>query len=161
MNIHLIRQPKAMNAILDWNPVRELEQFQNRILGAFRPVPSREGNGKRHLVEADWHPAVNITEDEKEYLITAELPEVALEDVKLTLENGVLSIKGERKHETESKNKKHHLVERFYGSFERSFTLPVDADPNKVNAGFKDGVLKISVAKSEAARPKQIEVHMG
>jgi HSP20 family protein len=136
--------------------VRELEEFQNRILSAFHPANGRAGNGRESVSE--WSPLVNITEDEKEYLIAAEIPEVKKEDVKVTLENGVLTITGERKWEHEENNKKRHLIERSYGSFARSFSLPGDADASKVDAQFKDGILKIRVAKTEAARPKQIEV---
>ena len=141
-----------------WNPLRELEDFQSRILSAFHPSPSRRSNGQESLTASEWMPLVDITEDEKEYLITAELPEVKKEDVKVTLENGVLTVTGERKFEKEEKNKKWHRVERSYGSFARSFALPDDGDASKVNAEFKDGMLKVHVAKSEAARPKQIEV---
>jgi HSP20 family protein len=138
--------------------MRELEDFQNRILSAFNPASTRRGNGQESLTPVEWMPLVDIAEDDKEYLITAELPEVKKDDVKVTLENGVLTITGERKFEKEEKNKKWHRVERAYGSFARTFALPEDGDAAKVNAEFKDGILKVRVAKSEAARPKQIEV---
>jgi HSP20 family protein len=139
--------------------LRELEDFQSRILGAFNPSSSRRSNGGgESLALAEWMPLVDIAEDDKEYLITAELPEVKKEDVKVTMENGVLTVTGERQFEKEEKNKKWHRVERAYGSFARSFALPDDGDAAKVNAEFKDGILKVHVAKSEAARPKQIEV---
>jgi HSP20 family protein len=138
--------------------MRELEEFQNRILSAFNPASTHRGNGQESLALAEWAPLVDIAEDDKEYLITAELPEVKKEDVKVTMENGVLTITGERRFEKEEKNKKWHRVERAYGSFARSFALPDNGDVAKVNAEFKDGVLKVHVAKSEAARPKQIEV---
>ncbi|TAJ35162.1 MAG: Hsp20/alpha crystallin family protein, partial [Nitrospirae bacterium] len=110
------------------------------------------------MTVAEWAPLVDIVEDEKEYLIKAELPEVKKEDVKVTVQDDVLTITGERKYEKEEKGKKYHRVERAYGSFERSFTLPEDADGAKVNAEFKDGILKVHVAKSEKAKPKSIEV---
>ena len=146
------------NALTRWNPLRELEDFQNRILSALNPASARRGNGQESLALPEWMPLVDIAEDEKEYLITAELPEVKKEDVKVTVENGVLTITGERKFEKEENNKKYHRVERSYGSFARTFALPDDGDAAKVNAEFKDGMLKVRVAKSEAARPKQIEV---
>jgi HSP20 family protein len=149
-----------MNTLSRWNPLRELEDFQSRILSAFRPAVSRDEKG-RESFGSEWSPLVNIAEDESEYLITAELPEVNKEDVKVTVENGVLAIKGKRQFQNEEKTKKYHLVERSYGSFERVFSLPTDGDPGKVNAEFKDGILKVHVAKSEKARPKQIEVKMG
>ena len=106
----------------------------------------------------EWAPAVDITEDDKEYLVTAELPQVRKENVKVTVENGILSISGERKFEKEEKGKKYHRIERSYGSFLRSFDLPDDADPTKVDAKFSDGILNVHVAKSESAQPKQIEI---
>jgi len=147
------------NNITHWNPLRELEEFQNRILSAFQPGGSaRRGNERESLTSAEWVPLVDITEDEKEYVIHVELPEVSKENVKVTMENGLLTITGQRKFETEDKNKKWHRVERSYGSFARVFALPDNGDPTKVNADFKEGMLKVRVAKSEAARPKQIEV---
>lgn len=145
-----------------WNPVRELEDFQNRILSAFRPQGSRFGNGEDGQQSlADWSPTVNISEDEKEYLIDAELPEVKREDVNVTVNNGILSISGERKFERDDQGKKHHLIERSYGRFVRSFSLPGDCDSGQVQAHFKDGLLRVKIAKSEAAKPKQIEVRDG
>ncbi len=141
-----------------WNPLRELEHFQHRILSAFNPTAARHGNDQNSLALPEWMPVVDIAEDDKEYVITAELPDVKKEDVKVTVENGVLTITGERKFEKEEKNKKWHRVERSYGSFARTFALPDDGDAAKVNAEFKDGMLKVGIAKSEAARPKQIEV---
>ena len=141
-----------------WNPLRELEEFQNRILGAFNPASARRGSDQVSLALPEWMPVVDIAEDDKEYAITAELPEVKKEDVRVTVENGVLTITGERKFGKEEKSKKYHRVERSYGSFARTFALPDDGDAAKVNAEFKDGMLKVRIAKSEAARPRQIEV---
>jgi len=146
------------NTLTRWNPLRELEDFQNRILSAFNPASARRGNSQDSLALAEWMPLVDIAEDDKEYIITAELPEVKKEDVKVTVENGVLTVTGERKFEKKETNKKWHRVERAYGSFARTFALPEDADATKVNAEFKEGILKIRVVKSEAARPNQIEV---
>ena len=109
----------------------------------------------------EWAPAVDILENDKEYLIKVELPEVNKDDVKVTVEGGTLSISGERKAEKEEKNRKFHRLERFYGRFERSFSVPDDAEEGNVNAEFKDGVLRVHLAKSEKARPKQIEVKVG
>ena len=146
------------NTLNRWNPLRELEEFQNRILSAFNPSSSRRSNGHESQALAEWMPVVDISEDDKEYVITAELPDVKKDDVRVTVENGVVTITGERKFEKEENNKKWHRVERSYGSFARSFALPEDGDATKVNAEFKDGMLKVHVAKNELARPKQIEV---
>jgi HSP20 family protein len=120
------------------------------------------GNGgKEALRVAQWSPLVDITEDEKEYLIKAELPDMKKEDVRLTVENDVLAISGERTFEKEEKGKKYHRIERAYGSFVRSFTLPEDADGSKVSADFKDGMLQVHLPKSQKAKPKAIEIKVG
>jgi HSP20 family protein len=110
------------------------------------------------MTVAEWSPLVDIMEDEKEYLIKAELPDMKKEDVKLTVENDVLTISGERKYAKEEKGEKYHRIERAYGSFLRSFSLPEDADGSKVSADYKDGMLKVHLPKSERAKPKAIEV---
>jgi HSP20 family protein len=110
------------------------------------------------MVVADWTPSVDISETEGEYQIKAEIPDVKKEDVKVTLEDGVLTIQGERKYEKEEKGKKYHRIERSYGSFVRTFSLPDVIDEEKVKAEFKDGVLNLHLPKSEKAKPKAIEV---
>jgi HSP20 family protein len=136
-----------------------MEALQKRIDTLFNLQPSRATGGKETaLTAARWAPLVDITEDEKEYLIKAELPEVQKGDVKVTVENGVLTISGERKLEKEEPNRKYHRVERAYGSFVRSFTVPEDTDDAKVTADFRDGVLSVRLIKQETARPKTIEV---
>jgi HSP20 family protein len=149
-----------MQTITRWEPIREMEDFQNRLSTLFGRAPLRRtnGHGREEITLADWTPLADITEDEKEYLIKAELPDLKREDVKVTVENGVLTISGERKFEKEEKKKKYHRVERGYGSFVRSFTLPDDADGNMVKAEFKNGVLMVHLPKNERAKPKQIEV---
>ncbi len=148
-----------MTGLTRWDPLKEMEELQNRLSGLFGRAQARRGNGEQESITvAEWAPLVDITEDDKEYLIKAELPEVKKEDEKVAVENGLLTISGERKSEKEEKNKKYHRIERAYGSFERSFIVPDDADADKVNAEFKDGVLRVHLPKSEKAKPKQIEV---
>jgi len=141
-----------------WDPMQEFSELQNRLTNLFGRTTLRPGNGGETLAIADWAPAVDITEDDKEFLVKTELPGLKREEVKVTVEDGVLSISGERKVEKEEKNKKYHRVERSYGSFVRSFTLPEGADASKVNAEFKDGVLNVHLAKSPGAQPKAIEI---
>jgi HSP20 family protein len=105
-----------------------------------------------------WTPAVDISEHDDEYLVKVELPGVNKEDVKITLESNILTIRGEKKQEKETKNENYHRVERNYGSFQRSFTLPTVVKSDKIDAVYKDGVLSISLPKAEEAKPKQIEV---
>jgi HSP20 family protein len=102
--------------------------------------------------------SVDISETEGEYQIKAEIPDVKKEDVNVTVEDGVLTILGERKHEKEEKGKKYHRIERSYGSFVRTFSLPDVIEEEKVKAEFKDGVLNLHLPKSEKAKPKAIEV---
>ncbi len=148
-----------MSTITTWNPYHELERLQDRVMRAMRVSPDTDQEGGNSaLARADWSPSVDITEDEKEYTITTDLPQIAKDDVKVVVENGSLIIKGERKRETEHKDRKVHRIERSYGSFYRSFSLPEDADGNGVSASFKDGVLRVSLPKNEEKKPKHIEV---
>ncbi len=149
-----------MQTLTRWEPFREMEDMQNRLSTLFGRAPIRRTNGHEDITLAEWSPLADITEDEREYLIKAELPELKREDVKVTVENGVLTISGERKFEKEEKKRKFHRVERGYGTFMRSFTLPDDADANKVKAEFKSGLLTVHLPKSEHAKPKQIEVNV-
>jgi len=147
-----------MNALTRWDPFKEMDDLQKRLTSIFGLAPARVANGKEDMTVAQWLPLVDIIEDDKEYLIKAELPEVKKDGVKVTVENGVLTISGERRFEKEEKDKKYHRIERAYGSFTRSFSVPDDADDAKVGAEFKDGVLTVRLAKSEKARPKSVEV---
>ena len=135
---------------------REMEEMSDRFYRLFGPWT--RPNGKELLTVADWTPVVDIQETDMEYLVKAELPEVRREDVKLTLENGMMTLQGERKQEKEEKGKKFHRIERSYGTFLRTFTFPPDADESKVAADFKDGVLRVRLPKVEKPRPKAIEV---
>ena len=141
-----------------WNPFRELDEVQNRLGQFFGGTFPRFGNGNGGLKLADWSPQVDISEDDKEYLIKADLPEMKKDEIKVNVENGVLTVSGERKTEKEEKNKKFHRIERSYGTFERSFTVPEDADGGKVSAEFKEGVLKVHLPKNPVAKPKAIDV---
>lgn len=142
-----------------WDPFRELGEFENRLSRFFgRPLLATNGGEKETFAITQWAPPVDITEDDKEYLVKAELPELKKEEVKVTVENGELTISGERKFEKEEKNKKYHRIERSYGSFVRSFILPEAVNGEKVNAEFKDGLLTVHLPKDEKAKPKSVEV---
>ena len=143
--------------LVRWDPFRELEDMSERLNRVFSR-PSVRSNGKENLTVADWMPTVDISETEGEYLIKAELPEVRKEDVKVTVENGVLTLQGERRQEKEEKGKRFHRVERSYGSFVRSFSLPDSVDGSAVTADYKDGVLSLHLPKSEKVKPKSIDV---
>ena len=148
-----------MNTLTRWNQLRQLEALQHGLGSLFSRSQGQWPEGQEEQIAVpEWAPLVDISEDDKEYLIKAELPEVQKDDVKVTVESGTLTICGERKAEKEEKGRKFHRVERFYGRFERSFSVPDDAETDNVKADFKDGVLRVHLAKSEKARPKQIEV---
>ena len=145
-----------------WDPIREMEEMQSRVASLFgRRLPLKKDGGEEELTLTDWIPAVDVAEDDKEYTIKVELPGVNKEDVRVSVEGGVLSISGERKAEKEEKNKKYHRIERTYGSFARSFTLPEGTASDRVGAEFKDGVLKVHLPKDEKAKPKSIDVKVG
>ena len=141
-----------------WNPFKDREEWESRVATMLGTRAVTGNGGKEALTVAQWSPLVDITEDEKEYLIKAELPDVQKEDVRLTVENEVLAISGERKFEKEEKGKKYHRIERAYGSFVRRFSLPEDADGGKVTADFKDGMLHVHLPKVQKAKPKAIEI---
>src|SRR5678815_5529952 len=133
-----------MNAIKRWNRLKDLEVFQHGLEYLLGHSPAQPPAGQeRSLTVPEWSPLVDISEDDREYLIKAELPEVKKEDVRVTAEEGTLTIMGERKFEKEENGRKYHRVERAYGSFGRTFLLPDDASPAKVAAEFKDGVLVV------------------
>ncbi len=142
--------------VVKWNPFRELEDLQTR-LNRMMADPSA-GRADEPFAFADWAPAVDVNETDHEYTVKADLPEVKKEDLKIALEDGVLTIQGERKQEKEEKGKKFHRVERQYGQFVRRFALPNEVDGTKVNAEFKDGVLSVRLPKSATAKPRSIDI---
>src|SRR5207249_10688528 len=148
-----------MNKLITWNPLREMEEAQsrfNRFLGRF---PNRIDSDEAHsLTVADWSPEVDISEDDHGYLIKADLPEIKKDDVRVTVEEGVLCVSGDRKTEKEDQKRKFHRIERSYGKFRRSFTLPEDADSTKVTAEFRDGVLKVHLPTTARPRSKATQV---
>jgi HSP20 family protein len=140
------------------NTFRELEEISDRFNRFFDRLPAGRDNGREAMTVTDWMPTVDIAEDEKEYLIKAEIPEVDKKDVKVTVQDGVLTIQGDRKKEKEEKGKRFHRVERFYGTFMRSFALPENAAEDNIRAEFKDGMLLVHLPKMEKPKPKQVEV---
>ena len=142
-----------------WNPFRELEEMSDRLNRVVARAP-RGGHENEVMTMADWTPSVDISETTAEYVIEAEIPEVKKEDVRVTLEHGVLTVRGMRRQKAEEKDRKYHRVERSYGSFVRSFSLPDAVDDAQVQAVFKDGILTLHLPKSERAKPKAIEVEV-
>ena len=145
-------------AITRWDPFRELEDMSGRLNRLFGRSELARLPSNELLSNAEFNPAVDIAETAEEFLVKAELPEVKKEDIKVSMEDGILRISGERKHEKEEKNKKYHRVERSYGSFMRAFQLPTGVDESKVLAEFKDGVLNVRLPKTQKTTPKAIDV---
>jgi HSP20 family protein len=142
-------------AIVRWDPTRELAGMEvdrlNRMFSEFYEDAFTRG----------WVPAVDIYEtDDHEVVLKAELPDMKREDISLTFENGVLTLKGERKFEQEAKRENFQRLERRYGAFSRSFTLPNTVDAARIHAAYKDGVLTIRLPQREEAKPKQIAVNV-
>ncbi len=142
--------------LMKWDPWREIEDMFDRYTKAVG-VPR---GGQEALASSDWSPRVDISETETAFLINADIPGVEKDQVKVSVENGVLTIQGERKSEKEEKGKKFHRVERFMGTFVRRFTVPDNVDPDGIKATFKDGMLQLHLPKSEKARPKAIDIHV-
>ena len=149
-----------MSNLTRWNPINEFEDLMNRYNRMFGLTRAGEREGKDLFSRSDWAPAVDIKETDQAFTVEAELPGMSKDDVKVTVDDGVLTIKGERKQEEETEDKKMHRIERFYGSFMRRFTLPDNVDENSVKASFKDGLLTLTINKAEPKEPKAIEVNV-
>lgn len=149
-----------MNHIEKWNPLREWDDLSNKLSHYFGHKPAPVGAGKEAMSVAQWAPLVDIAEDDKGFIIKAELPEVKKEDITVSVDNGVLTLTGERRFEKEEKDDKKtfHRVERSYGRFSRSFTLPEGADDKLVTAEHRDGVLNIRVPKAAKPAAKAVNV---
>jgi HSP20 family protein len=143
--------------LVRWDPWREMEDIFDRYTRA-KALGQPQAGSQEVIATGDWTPRVDIAETDKAFVIKAEIPEVKKEDVKVTVDNGVLTIRGERKQEKEEKGKKFHRVERYYGSFARSFTLPDNVDETNITASFKDGMLNLQIQKAEEIKSKPIEV---
>jgi HSP20 family protein len=144
-------------AIVRWSdPFREFAQLQDRLNRAFGDVYGRD---EGLLTSGAWVPPVDIYQNgDKEVVLKAELPDMAREDIDITVDNGTLTIKGEKKFSNEVKQEQFHRIERRYGSFSRSFSLPQTLDAGRVTAEYRDGVLTVKVPLREEARPRQIKV---
>ena len=139
-----------------WNPFQEFESLLDRYSKSSGNL--MRGPSGTDLSFADWAPSVDIDEQDDKYVIKADLPGVEKKDIDVKLENGMLSIRGEKHTESESGNGKRHRTERFHGTFARSFTLPDSVDVDNVDASYKDGVLTLSIPKKEQAKPKSIDI---
>jgi HSP20 family protein len=149
-------------AIVRWEPFRDLVTLQDRMNRIFDDAfRGNRGTQDDWALGGSWAPTVDIYEHNGNLVLKAELPGIDPKDVDIRVENNVLTLRGERKLDTEVKQENYHRVERSYGSFSRSFTLPNVVDTDKIKAEFKDGVLQLVLPKKEEAKPKQISINVG
>jgi len=148
-------------ALVKWNPAKELLNMEREFNRLFSSLSSRFGfgdDGEDEYENAVWMPLTDIVEDDDKYILRMDLPGVDKKDVKISYVNGELQISGERKQEKESKDATFHRIERAYGKYFRSFSLPEKILEDKIEAEFKNGSLTITIPKAEEAKPKEIEV---
>jgi HSP20 family protein len=144
-------------AIVRWDPFRDLLSMQERMNRLFDESFSRRREDEP-MGMTTWSPAVDIYETENTIVVKAELPGLTKEEIDVQIHDGILTLKGERKFEKEVKEENYHRIERAYGGFQRSFSLPTSIEEDKIKAAFKDGVLEVILPKAEAVKPKQIKV---
>lgn len=140
----------------NWTTDRDLKNLQVHLNRIFEPF-ARFAAGDEDLVSGTWVPPVDVAETQDRILVRAEVPGMRQEDISIEFENGLLTIRGDRKHE-KSEGVTWHRVERIYGNFSRSFTLPRSVDPEKISATYRDGILEVEVPKREEAKPKHIKI---
>jgi HSP20 family protein len=148
-------------AVIRWEPAREISSLQqevNRLFGTFFDAPAGPGNG---IGARRWIPAMDLVEEGEEYVLRADLPGVREEDVKVELDDDVLTISGERRSEHEERRDGYHRIERASGSFSRSLTVPDGVDPERVQARFDNGVLEVRVPKPEQRKPRRVAISVG
>ena len=145
--------------VIRWDPYRDLSSFADRFNRALGTVAGRERDEELNL--GTWIPPVDISEDKDRITLTAELPGFTEDQVEVQMEGGVLTIRGERKFEDEQEGRNFHRLERSYGTFVRSFTLPNNVDRENIHASFRNGLLEIDLPKREEARPRQIKIGSG
>ena len=150
---------KMIMNLVTYDPFRDLRTLQDEVNRVFSSSFSRGGDNE--LTRGAWSPSVDIYEDKNEIVLEAELPGVKSEDVDISIENNILTIHGERKFEKKDEQGNFHRVERSYGAFTRSFTLPPTVSAENADAKFQDGVLRLTLAKREEAKPRRIEIKAG
>src|SRR5229473_8405128 len=153
----ILEEESQTMAVVRWDPFRDLGLLQDRMNRLFDDA-GRTWRTDEPAATTSWSPSVDIFETEGEIVVKAELPGVDRKDITLHLENNVLTLKGERRFEKETKEENYHRIERSYGNFSRSFSIPATVDEEKIRADYKDGVLKIVLPKKEQSKPKQIKI---
>jgi HSP20 family protein len=144
-------------AIIRWDPLRDMVTLRERMNRLFEDMAASRGEDK-DITTSAWAPAVDIYETENEVVLTAEIPGIEEKDIDIKVEDNTLTLKGERKFEKEAKEENYHRIERAYGSFFRSFTLPSYVDQDKVEAEHENGVLKIRMPKKAELKPRMVKI---
>jgi HSP20 family protein len=150
-------------ALIRWEPVRELHTMQNemnRLFNTFFDTPS-PSNGGSQAVARRWIPAMDVVETDDQFVLRADLPGLSENDVKIEVEDNVLTVSGERKSEHEQHNEGYYRVERAFGSFSRSLTLPEGVDAEGIQANFNSGVLEVRIPKPEQHKPRKVQISLG
>lgn len=145
-------------AIIRWDPFRDLVSLRDRMNRLFEDAVSTARSGEKDMISTAWAPAVDIYEDENQLVLTAEVPGIAEKDIEIKVEDNTLSIMGERKLEKETKEENYHRIERSYGSFVRSFTLPNYVDVENIRAEHENGVLKVTMPKRAELKPRKVKI---
>ncbi len=141
--------------VIRWEPFREVDEMLRQYSPLFNRTLRRNG-----AEAGEWTPVADISETDQEYVIKAVLPEVKKEDVKVTLDNGIMTIAGERKYQKEQNDASEIRIESFYGTFSRSFSLPENIDAKGIRAETKDGVLRVQIPKMQAAAPQTVSIEV-
>lgn len=147
-----------MTTIVRWDPYREMQAFQDRVGRVFNDFLTRGSRGEEDNISGSWFPAVDVRESADALELQAELPGIDPKDVQISVEDGVLSIRGSRNFEKATEGETYHRVERSYGAFERTFTLPSNVDTAKIKAIYRLGVLNLTLPKREEAKPRSISI---
>ncbi|MGD8534543.1 MAG: Hsp20/alpha crystallin family protein [Candidatus Aminicenantes bacterium] len=143
--------------IIRWDPFRDLTTLRERMNRLFEEAYTSRGDEK-DLVSSTWNPSVDIYEKENAIILKAELPGIDENDIELKIEDSTLTLKGDRKFEKETKEENYHRIERSYGSFYRSFTLPRNIDQDKIKAESENGILKVTLPKKAELKPKKVKI---
>ena len=144
--------------LMRWSPVRSMIDLQNEVNQLFNDFYSSPGTARSGATV--WHPLVDISETENEIIVVAEVPGMNKEDLKISIQENILTLQGEKKQEQKKKDEQYHRIEREYGQFERSFSLPTTVNTNKIKATCKEGVLTIILPKTEEAKPKELAIQV-
>jgi HSP20 family protein len=153
-----VKGGKTMAIVRWWDPLRDLSGIQDKMNQLFEDTFSRTRGRDEALAKGMWTPAVDIYETEDSVVVKAELPGLEKDQIGVEIKDGILSLRGERKFEKEVKEENYHRIERSFGSFHRSFSLPTSVEQDRISARFKDGVLEVQLPKKAQAKPKQIKV---